>query len=112
MEKSLNSFDYSEANRIVKLLTFNFKEDNNDNNMKLLNENIVITGKLIHFKNRDELKEKIEQFGGKVSTSISKKTTILINNDIKSQSSKNKKAKELNIPIYSEENFIEKFFAK
>lgn len=66
----------------------------------------VITGNVNHFSNREELKAKIESCGGKVSGSISSKTSYLINNDVTSGSSKNKKAKELNIPIISEEDFL------
>jgi DNA ligase (NAD+) len=69
----------------------------------------VITGKLAHFKNRDELKEKIEACGGKVAGSISGKTNYLINNDINSGSSKNLSAKKLNIPIITEKDFIDQF---
>ncbi len=66
----------------------------------------VITGSLNHFDNRDALKELIEDHGGKVSGSVSKKTAYLINNDLTSTSGKNKKAKELNIPIISEDDFL------
>ncbi len=66
----------------------------------------VITGSVEHFPNRDALKSYIESFGGKVSGSVSAKTDYLINNDTMSNSSKNKKAKELNIPILSEEDFL------
>ena len=66
----------------------------------------VITGSLRHFTNRDEAKEKIESLGGKVSGSVSAKTSYLVNNDVASTSGKNKKAKELNIPIISEEELI------
>jgi DNA ligase (NAD+) len=65
-----------------------------------------ITGSLNHFANRDEAKEKIESAGGKVSGSVSAKTSYLVNNDTASTSGKNKKAKELNIPIISEEELI------
>ena len=65
-----------------------------------------ITGSLNHFANRDEAKEKIEAAGGKVSGSVSAKTSYLVNNDTASTSGKNKKAKELNIPIISEEELI------
>jgi DNA ligase (NAD+) len=65
-----------------------------------------ITGSLEHFANRDEAKEKIEAAGGKVSGSVSAKTSYLVNNDVASTSGKNKKAKELNIPIISEEELI------
>ncbi len=71
--------------------------------------NFVITGSLVHFENRDQLKEQIEQKGGKVTGSVTSKTTCLINNDVTSSSSKNKKAKELGVPILSEEEFLEKF---
>ena len=67
---------------------------------------LVVTGKLKHYKNRDLLKAEIEARGGKVVDSISSKTTYLVNNDINSTSSKNKKAKELNIPIITEEELI------
>lgn len=66
----------------------------------------VITGSVEHFKNRDEIKGIIESKGGKVSGSVSSKTHYLINNDNLSSSSKNKKAKELEIPIITEEEFI------
>ncbi|MCR4922695.1 MAG: NAD-dependent DNA ligase LigA [Lachnospiraceae bacterium] len=67
----------------------------------------VITGSLSSFENRNELKELIERANGKVSGSVSAKTDYLINNDIESNSSKNKKAKELNIPIIKEEDIRE-----
>ncbi len=70
---------------------------------------IVITGSLNRFSSRSDLKELIEQKGGKVTGSVTGKTTCLINNDTASSSSKNKKAKELGIPILSEEDFIEKY---
>lgn len=67
----------------------------------------VITGSLEHYENRNALKDLIESKGGKVSGSVSAKTDYLINNDFASSSSKNKKAKELNIPIITEEQFME-----
>lgn len=72
----------------------------------LAGKTFVITGSLNHFANRDEAKEKIEAVGGKVSGSVSTKTSYLVNNDTESTSGKNKKAKELNIPIISEEELI------
>jgi DNA ligase (NAD+) len=66
----------------------------------------VITGTVNHFANRDEVKALIESKGGKVTGSVTSKTNYLINNDVTSNSSKNKKAKELNIPIISEEDFL------
>ncbi len=67
----------------------------------------VITGSLNHFENRNACKEQIERAGGKVSASVSKNTTYLVNNDIQSSSSKNKKAKELGIPIITEEELLD-----
>ena len=76
-------------------------------NNKLLDGLIfVITGSLEHYSNSDALKSEIESYGGKVSGSISSKTSYLINNDVNSTSSKNKKAQSLNIPIISEDQFI------
>ena len=68
--------------------------------------NFVITGSLEHFKNRKELQELIERRGGKVTGSVTSKTNYLINNDVASPSSKNKKARELGVPILSEEEFL------
>lgn len=69
----------------------------------------VITGSLEHFENRNELKEKIEELGGKVTGSVTGKTTCLINNDTASQSTKNKKAKELGVRIISEDDFLKEY---
>ena len=71
--------------------------------------NFVITGSLNHYANREELKAIIEEKGGKVTGSVTGKTECLINNDVTSSSSKNKKAKELGIPILSEEDFMAKY---
>ena len=69
----------------------------------------VITGSLNNYASRNELKDEIEQKGGKVTGSVTGKTTCLINNDITSSSSKNKKAKELQVPILTEAEFLEKY---
>ena len=69
----------------------------------------VITGNVHIYKNRDEFKASVEARGGKVSGSVSSKTTYLVNNDLESTSGKNKKAHELNIPILSEDIFVAKF---
>ncbi|RRJ24911.1 NAD-dependent DNA ligase LigA [Lachnoanaerobaculum gingivalis] len=108
------------ANSIVDF----FKDSRNIENVKSLREVLVfereeaagsdsfagkvfvITGSLEHFTNRNELKELIEKNGGKVSGSVSSKTNFLINNDTASNSSKNKKAKELGVEIISEEDFL------
>ena len=75
----------------------------------LKGKTFVVTGSLNHFKDRSALKERIEEKGGKVSGSVSSKTECLINNDINSTSGKNKTAKELNIPILSEEDFLARY---
>ena len=72
----------------------------------LIDKIFVITGDVHHFANRNELKEFIESRGGKVTGSVTGKTTYLINNDVNSTSGKNKKAKELNVPIISEDEFL------
>ena len=69
----------------------------------------VVTGSLNHFDGRNALKEVIEQKGGKVTGSVTGKTTCLINNDSASNSAKNKKAKELNVPVLTEEEFMERY---
>ena len=79
------------------------------NGTSLSGMSFVITGSLTKFKNRDALKEKIESLGGKVAGSVSAKTSALINNDVESTSSKNKKAKSLGVPILSEDDFIKKY---
>ena len=78
-----------------------------DNTERILEgKKFVITGSVTHFANRGEVKELIESLGGKVTGSVTAKTDYLINNDVHSTSSKNKKANELNIPIMSEDDFI------
>lgn len=69
----------------------------------------VITGSLEHYASRNEMKVVIEEKGGKVTASVTGKTDCLINNDITSASSKNKKAKELNVPILTEDEFIQQY---
>ena len=78
------------------------KVENNNISGKIF----VITGKLQHFANREELVRKIEELDGRVSGSVSTKTDFLINNDVNSTSGKNKKAHDLNIPIISEQDFL------
>jgi DNA ligase (NAD+) len=86
-----------------------FAENTEQSKDNLSGQVFVITGSLTHFENRNQLKELIENQGGKVTGSVSANTTYLINNDVNSTSSKNKKAKSLGIPIISEEDFIEMF---
>ncbi len=83
------------------------KSEENDTEQILDNMIFVITGSVERFKNRDELKEKIEERGGKVTNSVTSKTNYLINNDNLSNSSKNKKAKDLNIKIITENQFVD-----
>ena len=110
MDKSIKNFNYAEADRISKLLFIEAPVVNkNQINNNLTGKTIVITGKLTNFKNRAELKSIIEKHGGRVVDSISAKTDILINNDVNSTSSKNKAAKERNIPIISELDFIKNY---
>ena len=90
---------------LARYFTFE-KPQTTSNSNSLTGKTFVVTGSLNHFSNRDEAKEKIEQLGGKVSGSVSAKTSYLVNNDVNSTSGKNKKAKELNIPIISEQELI------
>ena len=78
-------------------------------NQTLQGKVFVITGSLNHFENRSALKEEIERRGGKVTGSVTSKTDVLINNDTASTSAKNKKAKELDVPILSEDAFLEQY---
>ena len=73
----------------------------------LAGKTFVITGSVEHFANRNELKEYIETLGGKVTGSVTKNTSYLINNDITSSSSKNKTAAKLNVPVITENDFLE-----
>lgn len=91
-------------NKAISILTFTGREETGD---KLSGVTFVITGDVEEFKNRNEVKALIESLGGKVTGSVTSKTNYLINNDVNSTSSKNKKAKELNIPIITEKEFIE-----
>ena len=82
------------------------ERDISEINTSLEGQVFVITGEVHIFKNRAELQEKIESLGGKATGSVTSKTSYLINNDVESTSSKNKKAKELGVPIISEEDFV------
>ena len=85
------------------------RETVDENAQTLAGMSFVITGSLEHYENRNALKDEIEAKGGKVTGSVTNKTTCLINNDLTSQSSKNKKAKELGIRIISEEMFMDEY---
>ena len=112
INKSLHSFDYEEADKLafeilhIKNSLYNNNEINSINN-NLNGKILCITGSLNHFKNRDEAIAAIEASGGKVTSSVSKKTNYLVNNDLESTSSKNVKAKSLNISIITEEQLLE-----
>ena len=98
--------DEDNDRRLDHLMSFlHIQEDSPKQEQIFEGMNFVITGSLVHFENRSEAKELIESLGGKVTGSVTKKTNYLINNDIQSNSSKNKKARELGIPILSEEDF-------
>ncbi len=108
MQKSLsNWWKDNEESFYVLIKEFTFeKVEEKSSGVDLSGKTFVITGSLTNYKNRDELVSVIEQLDGKVSGSVSAKTTYLINNDKLSSSSKNQKAQKLNIPIISEEDFI------
>lgn len=111
MIKILTSFDYTEADNIfdnyINEIITSVPEVKGQEGKKLKDRIFVITGKTSHFKNRNELKNFIEENGGKVTGSVSKKTNYLVNNDVSSTSSKNKTAKELNIPVITEQQLID-----
>lgn len=103
------NYNFSEADKIYLYLTIPEVEEETKTANSLDGITIVITGKLIHYKNRSALQQAIEKAGGKVVGSVSKNTDYLINNDNTSTSSKNLTAKRLNVPIITEEEFINKF---
>lgn len=92
---------------LSKEFTFKIPSESNNAQNTLQGKIFVITGSLEKYSNRDELKSVIESYGGKVSGSVSAKTFALINNDIESSSSKNKKAKSLGVQIINEEQFMQ-----
>ena len=98
--------DEANRQRYKKLLSLVDIEKEEAAGDKFAGMTFVITGNVEHFDNRNALKDFIESEGGKVSGSVSAKTTYLINNDTTSNSTKNKKAKELGIPIISEDDFL------
>ena len=107
MHEAITNFDYSIADELVNkgiIICEQKKEESQSQELQGLT--FVVTGKLHNFKNRDELKKLVESRGGKVVGSVSKNTSYLINNDINSTSAKNQSAKNLNIPIITEEEFL------
>ncbi len=114
MNDSLHKFDYNEADELAmnilhikNSLWFNPEEKKKQKNIGLNGKILCVTGKLNQFKNRDELIAAVEAAGGKVTNAVSSKTDYLVNNDVTSNSSKNVKAKQLNIPIISEAQLLE-----
>lgn len=127
---AINNYDFTKIDGIGNVLSQNIKRYFKDNNPRIndlascinftsavsvqpstnsstiAGKTFCVTGDVHHFKNRKELSDKIECLGGKVSGSVSGKTDYLINNDINSSSSKNTKAKNLNIPIITEDDFL------
>lgn len=97
----------AKVDRLLEQVTIKKSEENNIQNMEGLT--FVVTGSVEKFANRNAVKEYIEKRGGKVTGSVTSKTNYLINNDVLSNSSKNRKAKELGIEIISEEQFLEKW---
>lgn len=108
---SISSYFKVEANKtlvalLMKEIDFEIPQIRNIEDSPIAGKTFVITGQVNHFKNRKELGQKIEELGGKVVGSVSSKTDYLINNDVHSTSGKNKKAKEVEVPIISEEEFM------
>lgn len=100
-----NADNRKRIQELLKEIQFEQEETGGDS-LIFQGVNFVITGSVNHYANRDEVKALIEARGGKVTGSVTSKTHYLINNDVTSSSSKNKKAKELGVPIISEEEFI------
>ena len=105
MIDNLLNFCYNEADKIFEKYIIESAAATSVNGNELEGKTFVVTGKLTEFKNRDALKEFIESKGGKVTGSVSKNTTYLINNDTESTSAKNTTAKKLGVPIISEQKF-------
>ena len=107
---NIQKFAVTYADKVFELskeFTFKIPSESNNTQNTLQGKTFVITGSLEKYSNRDELKSIIESNGGKVSGSVSAKTFALINNDIESSSSKNKKAKSLGVQIINEEQFMQ-----
>ena len=113
MNDSLHRFNYSQADDLAyKILDIHNslwidpQVTIEKTESAILNKNFVITGRLLLIQNREKLINIVEEKGGKVQSSISSKTTYLVCNDLNSASTKFKKAKELNIPVISEEELL------
>lgn len=104
-----NDKNQSSLKALLKEVTIEKVDLSPDEDGKCKGLTFVITGDVRHYKNRDEFKAYVEASGGKVTGSVTSKTDYLVNNDVKSTSSKNRKAKELGVPIISEDEFVERF---
>lgn len=109
MEWYENDKNQSSLKALLKEVTIENVDLRPDEEGKCTGLTFVITGDVHHYKNRDEFKAYVEASGGKVTGSVTAKTNYLVNNDVESTSSKNRKAKELGIPIISEDEFVERF---
>lgn len=109
MEWYENDKNQSSLKALLKEVTIEKADIQSDASGKCAGLTFVITGEVHHYKNRDEFKAYVEGAGGKVTGSVTSKTNYLVNNDAKSGSSKNRKAKELGIPIITEEEFLKQF---
>ena len=107
-EYFLNEKNVEQVDHLLDEITI-VNENGDDAEQTLAGLSFVVTGSLVHYGNRNELKEVIEAKGGKVTGSVTAKTACLINNDVTSGSSKNKKAKELGVRILSEEDFMTEY---
>lgn len=109
MEWYENDKNQSSLKALLKEVTIEKADIQSDASGKCAGLTFVITGEVHHYKNRDEFKAYVEGAGGKVTGSVTSKTNYLVNNDAESGSSKNRKAKELGIPIITEEEFLKQF---
>jgi len=104
-----NSANQMSLKHLLEVVNIQKVEKTDTENGRCIGLTFVITGDVHHFKNRDAFKAYVEAEGGKVAGSVSGKTNYLVNNDVESTSSKNKKAKSLGVPIISEDTFLEMF---
>ena len=109
MEWYQNEKNQSSLKALLKEVTIEKVDMQPDGEGRCKGLTFVITGDVHYYKNRDEFKAYVEKSGGKVTGSVTSKTDFLVNNDLQSASSKNRKAKELGIPIISEDEFVERF---
>ena len=109
MEWYENNQNQSSLKALLKEVTIEKAALPSDTSGKCAGLTFVITGEVHHYKNRDAFKAYVESAGGKVTGSVTSKTNYLVNNDAESSSSKNRKARELGIPVITEDAFLEQF---